>query len=672
MAKSNFKDRIKELRREINRHDHLYYVLARPAITDIEYDRLYKELKDLEDAHPELITSDSPTRRVGGSPAKDFRTVKHIVPMMSLDNTYSPGELRSFDERIKKNLKAEKAEYAVELKFDGVSISLLYEQGTFVLGATRGDGLEGDDVSANLKTIRSIPLTFDCAISKPPELIEVRGEVYMTKKSFGKINKLKKDEGRELFANPRNAAAGSLKLLDPGEVAKRGLDLYVWGAGRIEGIKFDTHIELLEYLKKCGFKVNPHHKLCTDIGEVIDYCDSWQKRRDDVDFEIDGMVVKVNSLSQRDELGFTAKSPRWAIAYKFPAEKALTRIRDIIIQVGRTGAVTPVAILEPVRLSGSTVSRATLHNFDEIERLDARIGDKVYIEKSGEIIPKVLAVAKEKRSGNEKAFKLPRECPSCGSVLARAPDEVAIRCENAGCPAQIKQAVAHFASRDAMDIEGMGEAIVDQLVEKKLIKDYADIYALSFDELKGLERMADKSARNLIDAIAASKSKELHKLIYALGIRHVGEHTAYILAGHFGSVDKLSSAPLDELSALQGVGPVAAKSVRDFFRNRENVRIIDKIKKAGVRVSQPKTSAPAGRLAGKNVVITGTLDSMSRSEAEDLVRKSGGNPSAGVSKNTHLLVAGSEPGSKLEKAKALGVRVVGEKEFLGIVGPQDL
>ena len=494
----NIKKEIEELRSAIKHHDHLYYVLDTPRVSDREYDALYRTLKLLEDAHPELITPDSPTQRVAGEPVKRFKTVKHIAPMTSLDNTYSADEIREFDERVKKNLKGERVEYVVELKFDGVSISLLYEDGAWVLGATRGDGEKGDDVSNNLRTIRSIPLAFSDRVKKAPRRLEVRGEVYMSKKALEEINREKEAEGEELFANPRNAASGSLKLLDPKIVARRHLDMYVWGAGSCEGLEFKTHVELLKYLKEAGLKVNPHYKLCADVDEVIAYCDAWESKRDTLAFEVDGMVLKVNDLAQRETLGFTSKSPRWAIAYKFPAEKALTEVKDIIVQVGRTGAITPVAILKPVHLSGTTVSRATLHNFDEIARLDVRIGDMVYVEKSGEIIPKVLSVASEMRTGKERAFRAPARCPACGSALVKAADEVALRCENVGCPAQIKEAILHFASRSAMDIENMGTAIVGQLVDTSLIKDYADIYALKFDAVLKLDRMAQKSALSLM------------------------------------------------------------------------------------------------------------------------------------------------------------------------------
>ena len=653
---------IERLRAAIRQHDHLYYVLDKPRITDQEYDALYGKLKELEDAHPELITPDSPTQRVGGEPTKEFPVVEHMAPMLSMDNTYSAEEIREFDERVRKNLKGEHVEYVVELKFDGVSISLLYEKGRWVRGATRGDGVRGDDVSNNLKTIRSIPLVFSDDVKKTPRLAEVRGEVYMTKKGLAELNREKEKKGEELFANPRNAAAGSLKLLDPRIVARRHLDIYIWGIGQCEGMDLKKHTEVLEYLKEAGFRVNPHMKLCRNADEVIDYCNSWEPKRDRLEFEIDGMVLKVNDLKQREKLGVTSKSPRWAIAYKFPAERGLTEVRDIIVQVGRTGAITPVAILAPVHLSGTTVSRATLHNFDEIARLDVKIGDKVYVEKSGEIIPKVLSVAKEKRTGKERPFMMPDRCPVCHSKLVRFEGEVALRCENAGCSAQIKEMVLHFASRDAMDIKGMGDAIVDQIVDKKLIGDYGDIYYLKFEDMKNLERMADKSAANLIKAIEASKRSELHRFIYALGIRHVGEHAAWVLANGFASIEKLSRAGAEELTAMDEIGPVMAESIHAFFHNAENLKILKKLEKAGV-VMEQKMKKKAGALAGKTIVVTGSLKSFTRSEIEELIRKEGGNPSSSVSKDTSFVVAGGDPGSKLDKAKALGVKVVTEEEF---------
>lgn len=661
------KEQIEVLREDIRRHDRLYYVENAPEISDREYDLLLEELRRLEEAYPDLITADSPTQRVGGEPTREFPVVAHIVPMLSMDNTYSPEEMRAFDERVRKLLKGEEPEYVVELKIDGVSISFLYERGRLVRGATRGDGVNGDDITANLKTIRSIPLAFS-GVAKVPRAIEVRGEAYMTRKGFEEINARKEMGGEELFANPRNACAGSLKLLDPAMVKERHLDAFIWGYGHIEGLDFETHAQVLAYLGKAGFRVNPHLKQARDIEEAIAYCDSWESRRGTLEYDIDGMVVKVNSLAQRSRLGVTTKSPRWIIAYKFPAEKALTELLDVTVQVGRTGTVTPVAHLKPVRLSGTTVSRATLHNFDEIGRLDVRIGDMVTVEKSGEIIPKILGVAKEKRSGAEKPIAIPVKCPVCGSRLVRIADEVAIRCENAGCPAQIKEAVLHFASRGAMDIEGMGEAIVDQLVDRGIIRDYGDIYSLAFEKVRQLERMADKSAENLMVAIKRSKERGPDRLVYGLGIRHVGARAAWILVDHFGSVDALSESTVDELTRIDGVGPIMAGSIDSFFRNSENRRILKKLRQAGVRLKMPPARIAAkGPLAGKTVVLTGTLKAFTRPEAESLLKERGAVPSSSVSRNTDLVVAGEEAGSKLAKAKELGLKVIGEEEFKKMV-----
>ncbi len=657
------------MRARIRGHDRLYYVENAPQVSDQEYDRLLKRLKALEDVHPEFITPDSPTQRVGGEPAAEFKQARHIVPMLSMDNTYSAEEMKEFDERVRKNLKGASFEYITELKIDGVSVSLLYENGKFIRGATRGDGINGDDISNNLKTIRSIPLEFQGDAAGIPRLIEVRGEAYMTKEGFEAINKKKESLGEEPFANPRNACAGSLKLLDPRLVAKRHLDIFIWGTGHIEGLKLKAHLEVLQYLKSAGFRTNPDSKLCRDIDEVIEYCGSWRERRGKLEYAIDGIVIKVNDLAQRDALGVTTKSPRWMMAYKYPAEKALTELEDIIVQVGRTGTITPVAILKPVHLSGTTVSRASLHNFDEIKRLGVKIGDKVYVEKSGEIIPKVLSAAKEKRTGGERAFHIPAKCPACGSKLAAGPDEVAIRCENAGCPAQIKEKTLHFASRDAMDIEGLGDAIVDQLVDKAFIKDYGDVYYLEFERVKGLERMAEKSAQNLIGAIAKSKENDLNRLVYALGIRHVGERAAWLLAENFNSIARLSDASLEEITAIEGIGPVIARSVCSFFRNHENLKIIKKLKSAGVKMAASGASPSAsGRLLGKTFVLTGVLKSFTRGDAEELIRRLGGRPSSSVSKNTDFVVAGEGPGSKLDKARELGVRIIDEEDFKKMVG----
>ncbi len=662
----NIKSQIDELRKIINHHDKLYYVSNKPEISDHEYDRLFRRLKELEDKHPELITPDSPTQRVSGEPIKGFKSIKHLVPMLSMDNTYSAEELVEFDKRVRKNTGDERYEYFVELKFDGVSINLLYKNGKFINGATRGDGETGDDVSVNLKTIKSIPLYFESK-SGTPISIEIRGEVYMTKKGFNLLNSQREKAGEELFANPRNAAAGSLKLLDPSVTAKRSLDMFAYGVGYVEGLKLETQYDVIDYLKSSGFRVNPYVKLCKNINDVIDYCYHWQSKKDSLDYNIDGMVIKVNSLRQQQNLGVTSKSPRYMIAYKFPAERKTTQVKDIIIQVGRTGTLTPVAILEPVHLSGTTVTRSTLHNMDEISRKDIRIHDTVLVEKSGEIIPQIVEVVKSKRTGKEKPFIMPLKCPVCDSKVFKSKNEVAIRCENISCPAQVKERILHFSGRTAMDIENLGEAIVNQLVDRGLIKDYGDIYFLKFDDIVKLERIASRSANNLISAIEKSKDTTLPRLIFALGIRHVGENTAWVLSEYFRSIDKLRLATIDELTGINEIGPVMAESIIDFFKTDKNLKVLEKLKKAGIAFEEtkPKTT---GKLEGFSFVITGTLKEFKREDAETLIRMLGGTVSSSVSKNTDYLVVGADPGSKFEKAKGLGVKVIDEAEFKKIIG----
>ncbi len=659
--------RIKKLREVINYHDRKYYVENSPEISDREYDRLMRELKDLEVVHPELIAPDSPTKRVGGEALERFRTVEHKVPMLSIDNTYSADEVREFDKRVKKNLNASQIDYVVELKIDGVSVSVLYEKGRLVYGATRGDGFRGDDITFNLRTIRSLPLTVES--DTLPEMFEARGEAYLPGKAFLKLNKEKEKKGEELFANPRNAAAGSLKLLDSSIVAERGLDLWMYGIGYSEGGKFETQYDTLKFLKESGFRTNHAIKKCSTIDEVIEYCGEWQTKKAELDYEIDGMVIKVNSLDYQRRLGQTSKSPRWMIAYKFPAERKETVLEDIKVQVGRTGTLTPVALLKPVRLSGSTVSRATLHNRDEIERKDIRIGDHVIIEKAGEIIPQVVESLKKKRKGGEKRFSMPAKCPVCGSKVAKIEGEVALRCENLSCPAQLKERVKHFASREAMDIEGLGEAIVTQLVDRELIKDYGDIYYLKHQDISSLERMADKSASNLMDAIEKSKDNDFNRLIYGLGIRFVGVRSAWILANRFTDLDRIVSANAGEIEAVNEIGPVMAKSIYSFFRTKENIKVLDKLKKAGVNVSLRLPPRRAGKaqgsrqLEGKSFVVTGSLESFSRQEIEELIRKNGGNASSAVSRKTDYLILGKEPGSKYGKARKSGVKIINEEEF---------
>jgi DNA ligase (NAD+) len=559
------------------------------------------------------------------------------------------------------------------LKIDGVSISLLYEKGKFVRGATRGDGFKGDDITVNLKTIRSLPLNINTKKgTKIPILFEARGEVYMPRKAFLEINKEKEKNGEELFANPRNAAAGSLKLLDSSIVSKRHLNMWIYGVGYTEGAAFKTQFEALEFLKEAGFRTNPHIRRCRSIEEAIAYCDEWEGKKDSLEYDIDGMVIKVDSFLHQRELGETTKSPRWMIAYKFPAERRETALEDIIVQVGRTGTLTPVAVLKPVELSGSVVSRATLHNQDEIMRKDIRIGDHVIIEKAGEIIPQVVEAVKSKRKGTEKKFSMPKKCPACGGKVENIEGEVALRCENLRCPAQLKERIIHFASRDAMDIEGMGEAIVNQLVDKKMVEDYGDIYYLKHEELAGLERMADKSASNLVSAIEKSKSNNLNRLIFGLGIRHVGVRAAWILASCFGSLDKIAQAKIEEFDEIEEIGPVMARSIFNFFQTKENRRVIEKLKKAGVNIENREQRTPYHKgtwqaenreLEGKMFVVTGSLEGFTRQEIEEIIRAHGGNASSSVSKNTDFLIAGKEPGSKLDKAKSMGVKVIGEEEF---------
>ncbi len=659
----DIKKQIESLKKEIKHHDKLYYTQNRPAIADSEYDTLMKKLQALEKKHPELITPDSPTQRVGGSPIEGFKTVKHISPMLSMDNTYSADEIREFDKRVKKNLPGEKIEYVVELKIDGASVSLLYKNGRLITGSTRGDGTTGDDVTHNLKTIKSIPLSLHVSGKNLPRSMEVRGEAYLSHKVFEELNKAAKKNDENPFANPRNAAAGSLKLLDPRIVAKRRLDIFIFSLGHSEGASFKTQFEALEFLKEAGFRVSPHIKKFQDIASTIDYCDKWEKKKKELNYDIDGMVLKVNSLKQQKALGATTKAPRWMIAYKFPAERVSTKLKDIIVQVGRTGTLTPVAVLKPVHVSGSTVSRSTLHNFDEIERLDVKIGDTVLIEKSGEIIPKVVKVLKEKRTGKEKYFKPPTKCPACGQKAVKDAGGVALRCDNISCPAQVKESILHFASRNAMDIEGLGTAIVEQLVDKGMIKDYGDIYGLKLEAVEKLERFAKKSAQNLIGSIEKSKHNDLPRLIFGLGIRHVGVHAAWILSQKFGSIVNIAKQSAEDLTKIHEIGDVMAGSIRNFFKNKQNLKVLEKLKDSGVLMTSGKKPVKGSSLEGRTIVVTGSLTEFTRNEAETIIRRLGGNAASSVSRNTDFVVAGENPGSKLENAKKFGVKVINESEF---------
>jgi DNA ligase (NAD+) len=654
------KERIEELTKLLNYYNYMYYVENNPVISDYEYDRLYKELVELEEKYPQYRLPDSPTLKVGGQVLEGFRTFEHKIPMLSMDNTYSEEELKEFDAKIKRMADVKEVDYVVELKFDGVAVSLHYENGNFVLGVTRGDGFKGDDITENLKTIKTLPLTINYK-----ESIEVRGEVYMRKDDFEKLNQERKEKGEELFANPRNATAGSLKLLDPKIVARRNLQIFIYQGFLNNGPR--THWETLNFLKDIGFPVCPYRKLCRDIKEVIEYCNSWEEKRFSLPYNIDGMVVKVNSLDLQRTLGTTTKSPRWAVAYKFPPEQVSTIVKDVIIQVGRTGTLTPVAILEPVRVSGTIVSRATLHNFDEIKRLGVKIGDRVFVEKSGEIIPKVVKVIKEARTGKEKDIPIPEKCPVCGSKVVKDPEEVAIRCPNIRCPAQVKERIIHFASRDAMDIEGLGEKWVNILVDRGLLSDYGDIYYLKYQDLIKLERMGEKSVSNLLEAIEKSKTRPFANLIYALGIRHVGVYASEILASQFNSIDELKNASFTRLSTIPGVGPIIAESIVEFFKNEENLKVIEKLRKAGVRMEKEKVEEKMDILTGLTFVVTGTLKNYSRDEIHNYIKKLGGKVSNSVSKNTDYLICGESPGSKLEKARAIGVKVISEEEFEELV-----
>ncbi len=655
---------IEALRREIREHDYRYYVLGEPSISDFEYDQLYKKLEAMEKEHPELVTADSPTQRVGGQPASFFPVVHHDVPMLSLSNTYTEEELRDFEKRIANLLPGEKIAYVAELKFDGIAVSLLYRDGFLVRGVTRGDGESGDEITANIKTVRSIPLR----LFRQPELpdsLEVRGEVFMPKAGFIKLNKRQEEAGEKLFANPRNATAGTLKLQDPKMVSRRPLDFSAYYL-RVPGEGFEapaTHYENMQMLRKLGFPVNRSIRLCSTINEVIDFCADWEVRRDEVPYEIDGVVIKVNSLLQQEHLGTTAKSPRWAIAFKFRAKQATTRLNAIHLQVGRTGTVTPVAVLEPVFLAGSTISRATLHNEDEIRRKDIREKDTVLLEKGGDVIPKIVQVILEKRPGDSKPFVMPERCPVCQSRLIRIEGEAAVRCENMACPAQIHRRIAHFASRTAMDIDGLGEVLIHQLIASRLLSDAGDIYSLKKEDLAGLERMGEKSAQNLVNAIGSSKKRPLDRVIFALGIRFVGSAAAAVLADTYGSIEALRRAGFEDLTGVEGIGPTIAQSILHFFGEEGNLRVLEKLKSAGVRLEEKRTKK-GGIFEGTIFVLTGSLSRFTREGATLLIESEGGAVTESVSRKTDYVLVGSEPGAKYRKALDLGVSVIDEDTFL--------
>jgi DNA ligase (NAD+) len=655
--------RIEELRELLSKYNYEYYVLDRPSVPDAEYDRLMQELIALEEQYPEFKTKDSPSQRVGGQPLDAFQKVEHRIPMLSLANAFNEGDLRDFDRRVRQEVGDDVA-YVCELKIDGLAVSVRYEDGYFVQGATRGDGVTGEDITENLKTIRSLPLRLKEAVT-----LEARGEAYMPKASFERLNEQRKQRGEELFANPRNAAAGSLRQLDPKIAASRHLDLFVYGLANAEELGIDSHSAALDYLQALGFKVNPERRRCANIDEVIRFVNEWHEKRPQLPYEIDGIVIKVDSFEQQEQLGATAKSPRWAIAYKFPAEEVVTKLIGIELNVGRTGVVTPTAILEPVRVAGTTVQRATLHNEDFIREKDIRIGDSVVIKKAGDIIPEVVNVVFDRRTGEEVPFVMPTHCPECGSELVRLEGEVALRCINPKCPAQIREGLIHFVSRQAMNIEGLGEKVISQLFREGLIHDVADIYRLTKEQLVHLERMGEKSATNLLNAIEASKQNSLERLLFGLGIRHVGAKAAKVLAEHFETMDRLQSATKEELMAIYEVGEKMADSIVTYFAKPEVKELLNELRAYGVNMEYkgpktPKAGDVDSYFAGKTVVLTGKLESLSRNEAKEKIEQLGGKVTGSVSKNTDLVIAGADAGSKLAKAEQLNIEIWDETRFL--------
>lgn len=666
---SSILERIEKLRQQIRHHDYLYYVEATPEISDREYDKLYADLKELEDKHPAYVTPDSPTQRVGGQPIEGFKTVRHREPMLSIDNTYNAGELREFDKRVRKLLGGESITYVVELKIDGVAISLTYEEGRFTVGATRGDGEQGDDVTHNLKAMRSVPLS----LPERVPLLEARGEVYMNREDLARLNRDRIAKGLEPFANPRNSTAGALKLLDPKQSAERRLRLFTYALGVVDGLEVATHLDGLALLKKFGFPVNPHIQSFATIDAVIDYCDSWATKRNDLPYDTDGLVVKVNDFGQRRRLGTTSKSPRWVVAYKFAAEQGLTKLTTIELQIGKQGTLTPVAHLEPVKLAGTTVKRASLHNAEFIKSKDIRIGDMVVVEKAGEIIPYVVRSEAGARTGSEKQFHFPKTCPFCGSPVELDKNGTFYRCTGGGkCTSQLKEVLRAYARRSAMDIEGLGEKIIDQLVDSGLVKGIPDIYRLTFEQLVELERMGEKSAQNLLDGIAASKERGLARVLAGLAILHVGDSNADMLAKEFGDIDALAEASVERLDEIEGIGESMAESIHSFFHEREGKKLVAELKELGLKLTREKraVAAKAGGadFTGKTFVVTGTLKNYQREEIEALIRDLGGKAAGSVSKKTDYLVAGEKAGSKLEKAQQFGVKVLTEEEFDKLIG----
>ncbi len=651
---------IETLREEIRRHDYLYYVLSQPEISDKEYDDLLFRLKKLEKENPNSRTKDSPTMRVSGEIQEGFPAIRHREKMLSLENTYSFEELKEWEARVCKNLREnQKVEYVVELKIDGVSANLSYEKGVFVAGATRGDGETGEDVTANLRAIRAVPLRL--LGEGIPDFIEIRGEVYIDREDFVKLNRERENEGEEIFANPRNAASGSLKLLDTGLTYRRRLNFFAHSLGYLRGAEIKSHWDFLIRLKNWGVRSNMHSQLCSDLDQVIEFCRNWETKRDNLTYDIDGVVVKVNNIAQEKTLGATLKSPRWAVAYKFAARQATTEVLKIVVNVGRTGVITPACELKPVECAGVIIRHATLHNFDEIKRLNIKIGDRVLIERAGDVIPKVVKVVQH--SGKEE-FRPPKSCPVClNPIIKEREQDVAYRCVNPFCPAQLERGLLHFASKGAMDIEGLGEAVILQLVKLKLVNNFSDLYKLNKEELGRLELFKEKKINNLLAAIRKSKSRSLSKLVYALGIRHVGEKAAFILAQEFKTLDNISRATEQKLEEIPEIGPVIAKSVVNYFSRKQTKKIIDSLRKADLNFEEKEVQVRKNKLTDKTFVFTGELKGYSRTEAEELVRSLGGNPSSSVSKSTDFVVAGENAGSKFDKARKLGVKIITEKEF---------
>lgn len=664
MATDAIIERAEALRKAIRHHSYLYYVLDRPEITDFEFDKLYRELVNLEAAHPELVTPDSPTQRVGGKASDDFRKVRFRKPMLSLTNVFNGEELREFDRRVKNGLGTEDVQYVTELKIDGLSMNLVYEEGRLVQGLTRGDGRVGEDVTANVKTIRTIPLFIENA----PPYMEIRGEVYMPRASFARLNEERDEAGLMPFANCRNAAAGSLRQLDPHVTAARNLDFFAYAIGETEGLAVHTQEELLKQLEAFHFRVNPNYRLWDSIEGVIEGVAEWEEKRRELPYDTDGMVVKVNDFRQQDALGATVKDPKWATAYKYPPEEAVTQVERIVVTMGRTGVLTPSADLSPVRLAGTTVKRATLHNLDFIREKDIREGDWVRIYKAGEIIPEVAAVLTEKRTGAEKEFHMPEACPVCGGKVARVEGEAAYRCTNPQCGGVVREKLIHFASRDAMDIEGLGPSVVDSLLAYGLVKDPADFYTLRAEELQQIERMGEKRAANLVAAAADSRGRGLAKLLFALGIRFLGAKGAELLTAKYHTIDAVMAASVEDLQETDGIGKVIAQSVYDYFHDERSLDLVEKLKRAGVATEEVKEDAEGAAFAGERAVLTGKLTAMGRREAGDLIRRLGGEVQSSVTKTTTLVIAGADAGSKLDKARAQGIPVITEEEFLRRAG----